>query len=87
MDRVTLAGALRDFGPGSDEVRDARWALAISPMEAGELGESESRAHGGDLELVQREGPGASFRLWLPQVRERAQVSTVPAALSTEVSA
>lgn len=57
VDRVTLAEALRDFGPGSDEVRDARWVLSGSLMEAGALAEAEalSDALVAELEAV----PGA----------------------------
>ena len=57
VDRVTLADALSDFGPGSDEVFDARSMLAGSLMEAGELAEAEAIGDALVRELESVPGP------------------------------
>lgn len=90
---------VRDEGPGVPiDVRDTLFepfvtvAVASSPKSLGvglglALSREVARAHGGDLELEDAEGPGASFLLSIPLETRRSVAPPAPRDASFEPSA
>lgn len=80
--------AVRDHGPGvAPEARDrlfeafATHAVASEPGRVGvglglALAREAFRAHGGEVELAETEGPGATFVMWLPLEPRREGAGT-----------